>query len=157
MGRSAAGGGGPLNHFGNGGLHQRSLPPLERGGSNGRPPLVQTNSLGRSLPQPPPPPPPPAPSGGGHHQLNLKLGGALGGLTGLFSRKRRGRQIYNSLLTFSTSKAIRLYQDGNTSCWKVTWATVSIWMGDHSSVEVDAVVRNTLNSKKQRNRASNGA
>ena len=108
MGRSAAGGGGPLNHFGNGGLHQRSLPPLERGGSNGRPPLVQTNSLGRSLPQPPPPPPPPAPSGGGHHQLNLKLGGALGGLTGLFSRKRRGRQIY-STIPYSHFLPLKLY------------------------------------------------
>jgi hypothetical protein len=92
MSGRSAGGGGPLVHFGNGGPpNHRSLPPC--GGGAGRSPLVQSNSLGRSLPQPPPPPPPPAP-GGGHHQLNLKLGGALGGLTGLFTRlDRTARKI----------------------------------------------------------------
>jgi hypothetical protein len=91
MSGRSAGGGGPLVHFGNGGPpNHRSLPPC--GGGPGRSPLVQTNSLGRSLPQPPPPPPPPAPAGGGHHQLNLKLGGALGGLTGLFTRLDRALQ-----------------------------------------------------------------
>ncbi len=90
MSGRSAGGGGPLVHFGNGGPpNHRSLPPC---GGAGRSPLVQTNSLGRSLPQPPPPPPPPAPGGGGHHQLNLKLGGALGGLTGLFTRLDRALQ-----------------------------------------------------------------
>ncbi len=99
MSGRSAGGGGPLVHFGNGGLpNHRSLPPC--GGGAGRSPLVQSNSLGRSLPQPPPPPPPPAPAGGGHHQLNLKLGGALGGLTGLFTRLVRPHCKENSIHVF---------------------------------------------------------
>ena len=32
---------------------------------------------------------------------------------------------------------------------------VSTWMGDHSSVEVDAVVKNTVKSQEWRNGASN--
>ena len=33
-----------------------------------------------------------------------------------------------------------------TYAW-ATWAMVSTWMGDHSSVEVDAVVKNTVKSR----------
>ena len=54
---------------------------------------------------------------------------------------------------------LRLYQVGNTSSRKITdvsnLATVSTWMGDHSSVEVDAVVKNTVNTQEWSNRASN--
>ena len=32
---------------------------------------------------------------------------------------------------------------------------VSTWMGDHSGVEVDAVVKNTVKSQEWRNEASN--
>ena len=35
-----------------------------------------------------------------------------------------------------------------------TWATVRTWMGDHSSVEVEAVATNTVKSQERRNGAS---
>ena len=38
---------------------------------------------------------------------------------------------------------------------RFTWAMVSTWMGDHSSVEVDAVLKNTVKSQEWRNDASN--
>ena len=59
-------------------------------------------------------------------------------------------------MALSSQTDVRLYQVGNTSSRKITEVkqlgpcTVSTWIGDHSSVEADAVVKNTVNSQERR-------